>query len=156
MKASSMFSSMPRRWSTTKLYLRGKRWIVFFYLEVLRRLKRRVDRVGSAIAGNWKLYHDNAPSHTCSKVTDYRTQNGVATISQPPYSPELVPADFFLIQKVKPSLKGHHHRTLSAVKEAYTRNLKDLPESAYQGACDSWKSRWRKCVNAQAMYFEKF
>ena len=113
-----------------------------FYLEVLRRLQRRVNRVRPAIAGNWKLHQDNAPSHTCSKSTDYLTQNGVATIPQPPYSPDLAPAHFFLFLNVESSLKGNHHGTLSAVKEASTRSLKDLPESAYQGAFDSWKSRW--------------
>ena len=74
-----------------------------FYLEVLRRLKRRVDRVKPAIAGNWKLHHDNAPS---SKVTDYLTQNGVATIPQPPYSPHLAPAEFFLLPKVNTPSKN--------------------------------------------------
>lgn len=67
-----------------------------FYLEELRRLKRRVNRVRPVIAGNWKLYDDNALSHNCFKVTDYLTENGVATILQPPYSPGLSSADFFL------------------------------------------------------------
>jgi histone-lysine N-methyltransferase SETMAR len=97
-----------------------------FYLEVLRRMKRRVNRVRPAIAGNRKLHHDNAPSHTCSKVTDYLTKIGIATVPQPPYSPDLAPADFFLFPKVKSSLKGHLHGTVSAVKEACTRTLKDL------------------------------
>ena len=79
-------------------------------------------------------HHDNTPSQTCSKVTDYLTQNGVATIPQLPCSPDLAPADFFLFPKMKSSLKGHHHGTPSAVKEASTRTLKDLPVSAYQGA----------------------
>jgi transposase len=127
-----------------------------FCLKVLRRLKRRVNRVRSAIAGNWKLHHDNAPSHTCSTVTEYLTINGITTIPQPPYSPDLAPADFFLFPKVKSSLKGHNHGTLSAVKEACTRTLKDVPESVYQGAFESWKSRWQKCIDAQGMYFEDF
>ncbi|XP_071449362.1 protein GVQW3-like isoform X2 [Hetaerina americana] len=38
-----------------------------FYLEVLKRLKGKVSRVRQSIAGNWKLHHDNTPSHTCSK-----------------------------------------------------------------------------------------
>ncbi|KAJ8960053.1 hypothetical protein NQ318_009494 [Aromia moschata] len=68
-----------------------------------------------------------------------------------PYSPDLAPADFSLIPKVKSSLKGHHHWTLSAVKEACTSTLKDLPESSHQGAFESWKSRCQKCIDAQRM-----
>jgi len=69
-----------------------------FYL-VLRRLKRRVNRVRPAIAGNWKLHHDNAPNHTCSKVTDYLTQNGVAMIPQPPPVSTWPQQTFFYSQK---------------------------------------------------------
>ena len=127
-----------------------------FYLEVLKRLKRRVNRVRPEIAENWKLHHDNAPSHTCSKVIEFLAQNGIATIPQPPYSPDVAPADYFLFPKLKSSLKGRRHGSLNDVKEACTRSLKDLPESAYQGAFESWKSRWQKCVNAQGMYFEEF
>jgi transposase len=48
------------------------------------------------ISANWNLHHDNAPSHTCFVVTEYLTKNGIVTIPQPPYSPDLAPADFFL------------------------------------------------------------
>ena len=37
---------------------------------------------------------------------------GLATIPQPPYSPDLAPANFFLFPKVESSLKEHHHWTL--------------------------------------------
>ncbi|GFY07757.1 hypothetical protein TNCV_4133541 [Trichonephila clavipes] len=32
--------------------------------------------------------------------------NGVVTLDQPPYSPDLAPADFFLIPRLKSALKG--------------------------------------------------
>lgn len=38
-----------------------------FYLKGERRLKRRVNWVRPAIAGNWNVHPDNAPSHTCCK-----------------------------------------------------------------------------------------
>lgn len=127
-----------------------------FYVEVLKRLKKRVNRVRPAIAANWKLHHDNAPSHSCFLVTDYLTKNGITTVPQPPYSPDMAPADFFLFPRVKTALKGRHHGTLDAVKEACTRALKDIPESDYQGAFEAWKHRWQKCVDAQGSYFEEF
>ena len=63
---------------------------------------------------------------------------------------------FFYSQNWNSPFKGHHHGTLSAVKEACTRTLKDLPESANQGAFDSWKSHWRKCVDAQLWRILRF
>ena len=89
-------------------------------------------------------------------MIDYLIQTDVATIPQPPYSPDLAPADVFLFTKMKYSPKEHHHGTLSTVKEGCTLTLKDLPESAYQGASKSWKSRWKKCVDAQGMSFKEF
>ncbi|XP_011859854.1 PREDICTED: putative uncharacterized protein FLJ37770 [Vollenhovia emeryi] len=127
-----------------------------FYLEVLKRLTRRVNRVRPAIAANWKLHHDNAPRHSCFLVTDYLIKIGITTVSQPPYSPDVAPADFFLFPKVKTTFKGRYHGTLHTVKQACTRALKDIAESDYQGAFEAWKSRWQKCVDAQGSYFEEF
>ncbi|XP_033609194.1 uncharacterized protein LOC117282682 [Cryptotermes secundus] len=90
------------------------------------------------------------------KYKRYKRQKRHRDGTPTPYSPDLAPADFFLFSKVKSSPKGHHHRTLSAVKEACTRTLKDLPESACQGAFVSWQRRWQKCIDAQGMYFEEF
>lgn len=60
----SWFSSMPRWWSTTNLYVctsyfRDRYRMVLFYIEVLRRLKGRL-----VVAKNWKVHHVNAPSYT--------------------------------------------------------------------------------------------
>lgn len=79
-----------------------------FYLEVLKRLQSRVKRVRKEIANTWRLHHDNAPSHTAFIVTEYLAKRGVATLPQPPYSPDLAPPDFFLFPRMKKPLKGHH------------------------------------------------
>ncbi|GFU72420.1 uncharacterized protein TNCV_933711 [Trichonephila clavipes] len=77
-----------------------------FYVEVLKRLKRRVNRVRADISTKCKLHHDNAPSHTCFVVTEHLTKNGFVTILQPHYSPHLVPAEFFSSPKRKPPSEG--------------------------------------------------
>ena len=56
------------------------------YLEVLRRLKRRVARVRPDIKDIFKLHHDNALSHTAFDVTNYLTQ------SKTPWCPSLLTA----------------------------------------------------------------
>ncbi|GFW05026.1 uncharacterized protein TNCV_598201 [Trichonephila clavipes] len=60
-----------------------------FYVEVLKRLKRRVNRVRPEISANWKLHHDNAPFHFCFVVPEHLTKNGIVIVSQPPYTPIL-------------------------------------------------------------------
>ncbi|KAJ8957240.1 hypothetical protein NQ318_007804 [Aromia moschata] len=98
-----------------------------FYVEVLKRLKRRVKRVPD-ISKSWKLHHDNAPSHTCFLVADYLIKAGITVVSQPPYSPD----------------------------KACTDALKAIPENDYRATFDAWKARWNRCVDAGGMYFESF
>lgn len=45
------------------------------YLEVLKRLKRRVERVLPYIKEVFKPHHDNVPRHTTFVVTNFLTQN---------------------------------------------------------------------------------
>lgn len=127
-----------------------------FYVEVLKRLKQRVNRVRSEIKDSWKLHHDNAPSHTAFLTTNYLTRAGIGTVPQPPYSPDLAPPDFFLFPKVKQQLKGRHLGTLENIKTTTTRLLQSIPVQAFQDAYAAWQSRWRKCIAAGGAYFEEF
>ena len=53
-----------------------------FLMEVLERLRKRIVR--PAIAKSWRLYHDNAPSHTAFRVTDHLAkQTGAHVIMCP-------------------------------------------------------------------------
>ncbi|GFW86210.1 uncharacterized protein TNCV_4779221 [Trichonephila clavipes] len=123
-----------------------------FYVEVLTRLKRRVNRVRPEISADWKLHHDNAPSHICFVVTEYLTKNGIVTIPQSPYSTDLAPADLFLFPKVKTALKGRHLWD----KRACKHSLKDVLVGDFQGAYEAWKRRLQKCIHAQGAYFEDY
>ncbi|GFU22517.1 HTH_48 domain-containing protein [Trichonephila clavipes] len=72
------------------------------------------------ISAYWKLHHDNEPYHTFFVVTEHLSKNGIVTIPQPSYCPDLALADFFLFSKGKTALKGRHHGTLDDVKRACT------------------------------------
>ncbi|XP_011880667.1 PREDICTED: putative uncharacterized protein FLJ37770 [Vollenhovia emeryi] len=67
-----------------------------FYLEVLKRLKRRIARCRSDIKDAWKLHHDNAPSHSAFVINDFLARTHTPLVPQPPYSPDLAPALFFI------------------------------------------------------------
>ncbi|GFX04040.1 protein GVQW3 [Trichonephila clavipes] len=54
-----------------------------FYLEVLRRLKRRIARVTADIKDTVKLHHDNATSHTAFIITNFLVQSNTPVISHP-------------------------------------------------------------------------
>ena len=54
----------------------------------------------------WFFHWDNAPVHTTAIVQDWFTAHAIQLLDQPPYSPDLAPADFFLFKKVKEELAG--------------------------------------------------
>ncbi|XP_049516048.1 histone-lysine N-methyltransferase SETMAR-like [Dermacentor silvarum] len=117
---------------------------------------RRVQRIRPVIADNWKLHHDNAPAYSTFIITDYLVKAGVPTIPQPPYSPDLIPLDFFLFPHLKTPLKGKHFGTVDGIKAACTAALKAIPEEDYRNAFESWKSRWSPCIDAKGEYFAEF
>lgn len=127
-----------------------------FYLEVLKRLRNRVARVRPEIANNWILHHDNAPSHGSMLVKEFLAKQMVPTLPQPPYSPDLAPADFFLFPRLKSHLKGHHFGTVENVQAAVTSVLKDIHVQEFQASFRAWQSRWQRCIDARGCYFEDF
>ena len=73
---------------------------------------------------------------------------------QPPYSPDLAPCDFFLFQKTKSAMKGHHFQSTEDIQRSVTQALNDIPQAAFQECYEQWQNRWKMCVQAQGMYSE--
>ncbi|GFW74558.1 mariner Mos1 transposase [Trichonephila clavipes] len=121
-----------------------------FYLEVLRRLKRRIARVKADIKDTVKLHHDNATSHTAFIITNFLARSNTPVI---PYSPDLAPCDFFLFPRLKREMKGKHWDTMENIQHQVTRGI---PVEEFQGAFQAWQTRLRKCIDAGGMYFEEY
>jgi hypothetical protein len=51
------------------------------------------------------LQHDNAPAHSSFQVSQFLAGKGISAMDHPPYSPDLVPADFWLSPKLKSVVK---------------------------------------------------
>ena len=79
-----------------------------FDVGVLDRLLKRIRRVRMAKfqSNKWFLLHDNVTSHNAAIVKKYLANRNVAALHHPLYSPDLLPADYFLFPKLKFSLKG--------------------------------------------------
>ncbi|UYV61217.1 hypothetical protein LAZ67_1003894 [Cordylochernes scorpioides] len=127
-----------------------------FYLEVLRRLKRRIARVRTDIKDTVKLHHDNATSHTAFIITNFLARSNTPVIPHPPYSPDLAPCDFFLFPRLKREMKGKHWETVESIQHHdVTTFLRSIPVEEFQGAFHAWQTRLRKCIDAGGMYFEE-
>jgi hypothetical protein len=53
-------------------------------------------------------------------------------LPQPPYSPDLAPADFFLF-------KGRRFESIPAIQAAVTPALNEVPAEAFEGAYRAWE-----------------
>ncbi|XP_026324995.1 histone-lysine N-methyltransferase SETMAR-like [Hyposmocoma kahamanoa] len=102
-----------------------------------------------------KMFRDGREEVT-DEARSGQAKAGVPLVPQPPYSPDVAPADFFLFPSIKSKLKGKHWGTIKDIQEATTRALKDLPVDVFQGAFRAWKTRLQKCIDAEGCYFEEY
>ena len=77
------------------------------------------------------------------------TKIGTNTVRLPPYSPDLVPGDFWL----SPKLRGCRYETIEEMKEAVTKVIDMLTQVDFSGAFHELLERY-KCIAAGGDYFE--
>jgi len=100
------------------------------------------------------LHHDNAPARSSFLVRSFLVKNKTSVVPQPPYSPGLVPADFFLFPKLKSTLKGRRFNTFDEIQKNSTKELFAILKEVFQKAFQSWQKRWERCVASDGNYFE--
>jgi len=127
-----------------------------FYLNAMKRLRAAVRRKRPEACTNntWMLHHDNAPAHASLIIREVLTKHETTIVPQPPYSPDLAPADFFLFLKLKSSLKGRRFQTVKEIEENSIRDLRAIPQNTFQDAFQNWKKRWKRCIKSGGEYFE--
>ena len=75
---------------------------------------------------------------------------GIKTVTQPTYSPDLVPCDFWLF----PKLTGCRYETIEDMKEAVTKVIDTLTQGDFHWAFQKLLERYNKCIAAEGDYFE--
>ncbi|KAL4119443.1 hypothetical protein QTP88_012252 [Uroleucon formosanum] len=126
-----------------------------YYIDVLRRLRDAVRRKRPEFkeSGSWKL-HDNAPAHSAHVVWQFLAKHGIPVVSQPLYSPDLAPCDFFLFQKIKMALKGKRFQDVDEIKQNVTEQLREVSKNDFHRCFQKWQERWRTCMDSEGAYFE--
>ena len=57
-------------------------------------------------SGDWQLHHNNTPTHASHLMKSFLAKHQITQVTQPPYSPDLVPCNSWLFPKLKLPLKG--------------------------------------------------
>ena len=67
--------------------------------------------------GDWQFHHDNMPAHASHLMQIVLAKHQITQDTQSPYSPDLVPCDFWVFLKLKSLLKGKRFQTIDEVHE---------------------------------------
>jgi transposase len=128
-----------------------------YYLEVIRHLRDAVQRKRLDLwaSRNWQLHHDNAPAHSSQLIQSFLAKPNISVVRQAPYSPDMAPCDFWLFPRLKTPLKDSCLDSREDIMRNVTKELRSLPEEAFQKCFQQWKERWAKCVESQGAYFER-
>ena len=87
-------------------------------------------------------------------MTEFLAKHETKVIAQPPYSPDLVPCDFFLFPKLKYSLRGTRYESIEGIKRNLLKELKAIPDEAYMKCMENWNNRWYACIGSKGAYFK--
>ena len=105
-----------------------------YYLEVLRRLRDAVRRKRPDMwaAKKFQLHHDNVPAHTAYVIQTFLVKNNMPLVRQAPYSTDLAPRDFWLLPKLKLTLKGRRFQFREDSMKKLTEELQGIAEVEFK------------------------
>jgi len=75
------------------------------YCANLRSLKQHIRRIRPE-RNTFLSHHDNTRPHCSAQTHDAMTSLKFTVAPNPPFSPDLAPSDFWLVPKLKETLKG--------------------------------------------------
>jgi transposase len=83
------------------------------------------------------------------KTTEFVTNNNMAIVPHPPYSPDFAPCDFALFSKLKMKLKGRRFVTVSDIQRESQVVLDSIKKNDFHGAFEAWKKQWDRYIRSQ-------
>lgn len=127
-----------------------------YYAALMPRLRDAIKhKRRGAHAKGIRLLHDNTPVHTDLFVKTAVKQCGFTEISQPPYSPDLVPSDYYLFSKLKSDLRGRKFQTDDDLQAAVEAHFATKEENYFYKGIDMLPRRFNKCIEINGEYIEK-
>ena len=101
------------------------------------------------------LHHDNASAHKSYYVLSTIHNLRYELLRHPPYSPDLVPSDYYLFPLLKNYLKERRYEDRSALDSSIYQCLNGASKDVFTAAIQQLPERWRKCISVDGRNFEK-
>jgi hypothetical protein len=115
---------MIRLWSIKNLYLKEKPWKHRCWKGYWSKVESRATLVGRKAVGSF--FSCRWPAHSAvihCHFTSFSGESWHCRDSHPPYSPDLVPADFSWFSWVETSIKGRRFKDIEGIKKNVTAKL---------------------------------
>jgi len=108
------------------------------------------------LAKNKIIFHqDIAPAHKSALAVGKLRDLHYELLEHPPYSPDLVPSDFYLFPKLKLFLAGQHFSSNQEAIAAVEGYFADRTKNHYRDKIMVLEYRWNKCISLKGDYVEK-
>ena len=147
---------------TFKITEQGEQWIcIKFSLSLnipLWKVVRWFRRLQLWATRDWQLHHDNTPIHASRLMQSFLVKRQITQVTQPLYSPDLAPCDFWLLPKLKSPLKGKRLQTIDVIQENKTGQLIAIRELCEVPRCLLWRALRHHCpmyIVVSCIFFNK-
>ena len=88
---------------------------------------------------HWQLHHDNTPTHASYLMQSLLVKHQITQVTHPPYSPDLVPCDFWIFPKLKSPLRGKRFQTVNEIQENVMQQLMTIPIKDFTECFEQWE-----------------
>jgi histone-lysine N-methyltransferase SETMAR len=100
------------------------------------------------------LHLDNSRVHFSKVAEQFLEANDILRILHPPYSPDLVPSDFWLFGRIKTALTGAKFDEPEQLLNAITEFLNTISVEELRAAFDEWAERVRCVTENEGVYYQ--
>ena len=90
-------------------------------------------------AGDWQLHHNNELACASRLVQSFLVKHQITQVTQPHYSQDLVPCDFWLFPNLKSPFKGKRFHTIDEIQENTMGQLMVIGRILWGPEVPSWK-----------------
>ena len=140
---------------TRNLFLLHKLWINNFiwrcWKDYMILYRKNDQKCGVALIGSFTT---TMPLPTQPWVCSSLWQKNMTVIPHSPYSPNLVPCNFFLFPRMKGQMKGKCFADVIEVKKKTLEVLNNISTEEIQKCFQQWGKCWDKCIESKGDYFE--
>ena len=104
-------------------------------------------------ASDWQLHHDNVPINALHLKQSFLVKHQITQVTQPCYSPDLVPWKLWIFPKLKLSLKGKRFQTIDEIRENIMGQLMVTGRSVWSSTMPgTGMSGWRAIIVLCTMF----